>query len=220
GERGMASNRSEVGCARNVPAPRPDSESLVKGSGLIIALHWLDRAHGRPELMRLRERMGTPWRDVVDFERTDFGLLAGTWYPASLVNAIYDALIEGMPAAYTSSLARRLGTAIAEGLITGVNKYLFSLFVNPERYVSNLWRMWRQNWTDGHVDARMLGRNQVEIRLSAWKGHHVFNCQINNYIAVAIFEKMGIRKVNNTWRCRTTYGGPDCICDFVFPLGR
>jgi len=204
----------------HVPASPPDVPSQVKGSGLILALHWLDRAHGRAELSRLRERMGTPWRDIVDFDRKDYGLLAGTWYPAELVNSIYDALTAGFTAANSTSLARRLGTGIADGLVTGVNRYLFSLFVSPERYVANIGRMWRQNWTDGEVAARMVSKNAIELRLSAWRGHHVFNCEVNNYIAVAVFEKMGIRNVTCTWKCKTSHGGAVCICDFVFPLGR
>jgi hypothetical protein len=133
-----------------------------------------------------------------------------------MINAFYDSLTLGFTPGQRSALARRLGAGIAEGLVSGVYQFLFSLFVNPERYVANIPRLWRQNWTDGQVDARMLGKNEVEIRLSAWHGHHVFNCEVNHYIAVAMFEKMGIANVASTWTCKSAIGGTDCICNFVF----
>jgi hypothetical protein len=201
-----------------VPAA-PDIPSQVKGSGLIVAIRWLDRSHGRAALARLREKMPVPWRDTINLERKDYGLLAGTWYPAGFINAFYDALTDHLAPGARSTLAHRLGRGIADGLVSGVYRYILSLFVSPEMYVANLARIWRQNWTDGEVAARMVSKKQVEIRLSAWKGHHIFNCEVNNYIAVAIFEKMGIRDVTCTWTCKSVQGGAECVCNFAFPPG-
>src|SRR5262249_1889237 len=198
--------RRHVPIEANVAVSREAPGSQLKGSGFLEALRWIDRTRGRADLVAVHARMAAQHRHALDFRRDSYGLLASSWYPVGVLNAFFDALTEDLSLGQRSALARRLGTGIADGLASGVYQFLFSLFVSPERYCVNLGRMWRQSWTDGEVNARMASKSEVEVKLSAWKGHHVFNCEVNHYIAVALFEKMGIRNVTSTWTCKSVAG--------------
>lgn len=188
-----------------------DAGSRLKGSGLVDLLRWIERTSGRNAVLALRDKVAEPWRNELDPSRTQLGLRVGTWYPAELANALYDAMVVDVAPAQRSAVARKAGVGVGEHMLSGVYRQLFSAFVSPERMIANMPTMWRQNWTDGEVTTRMLGPMDVEGRIAGWAGHSTFGCELVRACVLTMFEKLRVGNVKLLDRscrsCKTTRKG-------------
>lgn len=171
----------------------------VKGLVLRELVLFCEEHDDRIRVLRALGAIDRSYPNVFDPEQAGGGILPSKWYPADVVHALLDALLEGRGELEKSALARRAAQTIMSNTLRGVYRFLFSTFASPERYAKHANKLWSQHYDSGDVQIENRRRNGLSdvahIKVLRWLSHHDFICRMHGEAAVPIYEAMGCRDV-------------------------
>lgn len=185
---------------------------MIKGAAIREFFAWYERRFGVESVRAMAARVPEELRDALDPDEPIVRILPASWYPASLVHAMLDALAEGRTPLEVDRLAREASREVVKNGMNGVYRFLFPKLVSPEMYARMIPRLWRQLHSTGERSLTIVGEGEADSRIARWPGHHPLLCALTNELMCAIFEAMGCRNVR--WervRCITRDGGGECV---------
>ena len=162
----------------------------LKGAMAVGFLHWLREQKGEDAVGRAVDRLGEDEKSLYALDRPDLGMLPSSWYPARQLHSMLEACIAEFRPEEMDEVARSAGDAIIANVMTGLQKGLFALLMNPDRYAKYIQRIWRQNSDTGTVEITS-SPGQHHSRISGWKGHHPLLCKMVVYGKLRIYRTMG-----------------------------
>jgi hypothetical protein len=177
-----------------VLANHPFPEPRVKGAVVREMLLWYEDRFGHDALARLLRRIPREQAQLLAPGAPAFGVLASTWYPSSLVNAILDVVCEETDDE-GREIARMANAVVVPRMIHGVYRVLFTLVATPERYARHVPRLWRGLHTTGERTMKIRAPAEAFSATESWAGHHPTLCWVTIYTMAYVFEAMGYR----TW---------------------
>jgi hypothetical protein len=184
---------------------RPGKVPSIKGLVFKEFVKWYEESRGRERTLRAYDSLPEELRDHLDPQREHFGLLASTWYPASIVSGMLEAITFGLAPDERAALLRD-GVHHAIGVtLTGVYKVLFQTLVTPERHAKYAQKIWNQYYNTGTVVGEMLEANRSQQIVTDWPGHHPLLCELSISSLTVFHEHMGCKNV----RVRRT----SCVLD-------
>lgn len=191
---------------------RMPAQPMIKGGAIREFFAWYERRFGAEAVRAMAARVPDDLRDALDPDEPIVRILSASWYPASLVHAMLDALAEGRTSQEVDRLARDASREVVKNGMNSVYRFLLEKLVSPEIYARMIPRLWHQLHSTGVRTMTILGEGEAESRITRWPGHHPALCALTNELMCAIFETMGCRNVR--WervRCITHDGGDTCV---------
>ncbi|HKU37330.1 MAG TPA: hypothetical protein VJR89_04265 [Polyangiales bacterium] len=163
----------------------------IKGAAIRDFIAWYAREHDLERLKRAIRQLPEQAQAAFDFNHGALGVLPSTWFEAADVHRVLDILTEGLsPAAY-EELARTGGHATVQGLMTGVQRIVFTRFMTPGAYSKLATIAFRLNYDAGEVVTEELGPRRHAGNVLGWTAHHPFLCRMHVAIKVEIYAAMG-----------------------------
>jgi hypothetical protein len=187
------------------------TEPMIKGAAIRAFFAWYQERFGVERVRLIASRMPDDLRALVDPDEPLL-LLSGSWYPARLVHAMFDAVAESSSPHEVERLVKEAAREVVRDGTNGVYRALLKTLVSPEIYARLIPRLWRQLNSTGDRSMTMLGSGKAESRIANWPGHHPVLCALTNELMCAIFETMGCRGVR--WErvsCISRDGGTACV---------
>ncbi len=180
----------------------PAKVPAIKGLVLREFIRWYEATRGREVALRARDALPLELRAHLDPERELFGLLAGSWYPASVASGLLESITSGLgPLQRTAMLREGIEHAVGTTL-TGVYRVLFKTLVTPERHAKYAQKIWDNYYNTGIVQGAMLADNRSEQWVKDWPGHHPVLCELSIWSLTVFHQHMGCTNVKvNRSRC-------------------
>jgi hypothetical protein len=172
-----------------VPDPR------VKGIAFREFVRWYEQTYGHEATLAAWKSLAEPLRAQLDPERECFGLLAGSWYPVSIVTGLLEHITWGLGPEERTALLRGGITFALDVTLTGVYRVLFNTLVTPERHARYAQKIWSSYYDTGEVEGRVLGPGRAEQRVKNWNGHHPLLCEMSIWSLTLFHERMGCKDV-------------------------
>lgn len=188
------------------------TEPMIKGGAIREFFAWYERRYGVESVRTIAARVPEGLRDVLDPDEPIVHLLPSSWYPASLVHVMLDALGEDRSPIELERLTKEASRDVVKNGMNSVYRFLLEKLVSPEMYARMIPRLWRQLHSTGERSMEIVGEGEARSRIARWPGHHPTLCALTNELMCAIFEEMGCRNVR--WervRCITRDGGNECV---------
>jgi hypothetical protein len=187
----MAVSQSSV---PSVPDDRAVSVGRIRGAAFREFLLWYEIRYRGPALARAIDAIPSRFRARLDLEAPAFGVRPVAWYPATLVHGLIDGLLVGLGPEERSVLARESGEFVTERTIRGTFRMLFELIATPERCARHAQRMWRAYYETGLSMVTRVSPTCYEQRVSGWREHHAFICEMHGAAAVVLYRAMGVSR--------------------------
>jgi len=188
------------------------TEPMIKGALIRDFVRWYTERYGKERLRRMAEMSPPDLRHLVEPDAHDMpALLASSWYPARLVHAILDALVEQHSEVDLERLTRDASRHVVRQSTSGVYRFLLEKVVSPELYAASVPRLWGQLHTTGKRHVELVGPGEAKSIVSAWSGHHPVLCTIVIATMAAIFELMGCRDIRWERTECVSRGGRQCV---------
>jgi hypothetical protein len=132
------------------------------------------------------------------------------WFPAEVVHAVLDGLTVGLEVKARDALAEAAAQATLKGLMTGVQRVVFSKLMTPSMYarVANL--AFRLNYDSGTILNEEIAPRRHRGRVEGWAAHHPFLCRMNVAIKAGLYGVMGCPGVRIEERYCRSLGGAAC----------
>jgi hypothetical protein len=181
----------------------------IKGAAFGEFVAWYAVHGDAAELREAIDHVELEHPGTFDPDRDGFGILSSRWYPAELVHALLDRIVEGKPATVLQQIADRAARDIMTKTLSGVYRFLFSTFATPERYARHAGRLWEMHYDSGEISIEAVDGGW-RSRISGWGGHHPFICRLNMAATVPIYEAMGCRDVSYRRLACVSDGAPAC----------
>lgn len=190
--------------------PASGSTGRVKGAAIREFLGWYVRTHGPASIERVILTLPPDQQALFDLGRARLGVLASDWFSADVVHAILDGLTRGLdPRAY-DELAQAAADATLKGLMTGVQRVIFSKLMTLTVYsrIANL--AFRMNYDSGTVLNEVVGPKRHRGHVEGWAAHHPFLCRMNVGMKAGIYTVMGCEGVRIEERYCRSEGQAGC----------
>lgn len=187
-----------------------DDVPKIKGAAIREFVLWYERTCGSEILGAALAKVPMDERSGLRSDIPGLGVLASSWYPASLCNALLDAASEGQSDEEIATLAREGSHAIVDVMLYGIYRFLFERVSTPARYARHIGRLWRQLHSSGERSIQLAGPNEADSIITSWPAHHPLMCLITMETMGAVFEAMRCRDVTVERTACVSRGDPDC----------
>jgi hypothetical protein len=167
----------------------------IKGAAFRELLRFVAETRGAHALTDALARLPEPSRRPLDPSKEALGILAGSWYPATVVHDLLDAILHELPRAVRDDLAETGARAMVDRILQGVYRVLFQVIATPERYAHHAQRFWDAHHDNGRTVATLEGPGRLGQVTTGWTSHHEFLCRLQRHAAETLFERMGCRDV-------------------------
>jgi hypothetical protein len=184
--------------------------SRIKGAAFREFIAWLGETYGKQELERVVRHIPDQKRASFRLDEPTLGVLASSWYEASVVHAFLDALAVGRSDDEVDRIATRGSIAALERTLSGVHRALLRVVGSPDLHARFAQRLWSTYYTDGVVRSTRVAPTRQRIAFSQWRSHHPTLCKITTASDRVIFPSMGLRGVSVTQDTCVVRGDPDC----------
>lgn len=187
-----------------------DSVGKIKGAAIRDFIRWYAREHDAAGLHRAAAALPEAERSRFDLEHPDLGVLPSVWYPAAAVHKVLDSITSDLSEAEIGRLAGGAGEATVRGMMTGVQRVIFSRVLTPGAYSKLANLAFKLNYGEGHVENTVLGETCHRGIVTGWRSHHPFLCRMNVAVKRAVYEAMGCRNVRITEERCCDRGDSEC----------
>jgi hypothetical protein len=133
------------------------------------------------------------------------------WYPAPVVHAMLDGLLDGLDARERAALAAEGADQAMAASFDGVLGTAFRVLVSPQLCAVAAPRLWHGFYKGGRVRVRPQGRRCHVMDVSQWPGHHPFLCAMNNASGRAIYRATGCDDVTTEHAACIARGDRSCV---------
>jgi hypothetical protein len=186
------------------------NEPMVKGALIREYLRWYSERFGKERVRQMSLAVPDDFRELLDPEAPWVAILPSSWYPARLVHAMLDSIVENHRGVDVDRLMKEASRHVVRHSTSGVYRLLLEKLVTPELYAMSVPRLWGQLHTTGKRRVEIVDRTATST-VSSWSGHHPVLCSITIEAMVAIFEMMGCRDVRWERAECVSHGGSRCI---------
>ncbi len=131
---------------------------------------------------------------AIDPQVGGMNFLQSRWYPATLVNALIERSVAGLPRAQQLEVASRAGRNTFRQQMTGLQRALFALFLTPERLAKHASKAWRHNFGSGDVSYTSLDHSTVSM-YERWVEHHPLVCRAMMMGRIELYRAMKLPDV-------------------------
>lgn len=196
----------------------PPRGGAIKGAAFQAAIAWFAEQHGQAELSRRWTFLPEEVRARFDPTRPEFGLLPSTWYPAQDVHRVADVLTAEMTPAELEAFGLEAGKATMARLGGGVQRAIFGVLMNPERYARYVDRFWAANFKGAaKLRVEFVGERHHRGEIREWPEHHPLICAIIRGGKPIIYEAMGCRGAVCEKISCVSEGADACVSDVRWP---
>ncbi|NUO49576.1 MAG: hypothetical protein HOV80_12035 [Polyangiaceae bacterium] len=176
------------------PPSGPADDALIKGGPLRELLLWYESRYGRDYVPDVIARLTPAHALSVSADKLTLGLVPSVWYPAPIVHAILDALVERHTPEELHEIVRESNAFVVRRMTKGLYQFLFRMVGSPELYARHIQRAWNMLHSTGRREI-VLGDGVAESTIDDWPGHHPWLCEVTTETMRAVFEAMGCREV-------------------------
>ena len=184
----------------------------VRGAAIRSFVAWYVAAHGRFGIESALAAVG-PGRHRFDPGRSDLGISAIAWYPATSVHRMLDRLLadadQAQRAAIIETGARHSVETTLDGWLGGVVRWLAS----PALCAATAPALWQAFYNTGRVTIGTSGRRSHVMRVTGWEGHHPILCRMNNEAGRWIYRAVGCDRASTEHAACVSRG--DRHCEYV-----
>lgn len=174
-------------------------EPKIKGLAFIEILKWYVQTHGAKRIDQAVASMPGHLRAFISNPQSvTLGLLAGSWYPAELVQHIFRHMTTGLTIHATRQLAADAVKASVGTTLNGIYRTFIRLLVSPEMIAEHYQRIWRLYHSSGECKVFIHSPTHHEMRLTDWPVHDSFLCLMNVYATKTILELSGCTDVSTS----------------------
>lgn len=188
------------------------AEPKIKGGAIREFFTWYERRFGADHVRAMAARVPEDLRGLLDPDEPIVKILPASWYPASLVHAMLDAIAEERSQVELERLAKEASRDLVKNGMNSVYRFVLAKLVSPEMYARMIPRLWHQLHTTGERKLEIVAEGEAKSTIARWPGHHPTLCALTNELMCAIFEAMDCKNVR--WervRCITRDGGDECV---------
>jgi hypothetical protein len=192
-------------------------EPKVKGVAVREFMRWYVSAHGTRALEKAIAAMPPEEARHLHLEQPALGLLAGTWYPASMIHRLLDGMGAGLRGHERAALIRDGAHATIHHTLSGVYKLLFQAMMSPERYARNAQQLFARYFNTGTMEKTPITTPDGQGHLSVvrdWTSHHPMLCDLLSCTAEYVYAELGCRDVEVKKTGCVASGQAECT--FVF----
>lgn len=182
----------------------------IKGAAFREFVLWYERTHGNDRLREAVARIPREEREGLRSDIPGLGVLASSWYPASIANRLLDTVSEGLTDGELEAIAREGSRAVVDMMLYGIYRFLFERVSTPGRYARHIGRLWRQLHSTGERHIHLLGPNEADSIIESWPAHQPLMCLITMETMGAVFEAMRCRDVRVRRIACISHGDPAC----------
>jgi hypothetical protein len=181
----------------------------VKGVAMIEFARWATARH-RARVETAVERMPATLAAQLEPQSPTLGFIATDWYSAELINAFFEAMLQGQPWSARSEFFAEATRAFTRQTMNGVHKGLAQILESPERYAHHAQRIWSSYYDSGVYTVDVLGEHAACCRVERWRSHQPLMCLWIWGAVAAIFESMGLRGVDVQRQSCVSEGASAC----------
>jgi hypothetical protein len=189
---------------------RPSTIGRIKGAAFVEFLRFCEQKYGKDRLQSAVLSIPAELRYALALNAPALGVLPSTWYAASTVHALLDALLFGVSIDERRRMAAEISKAIMDATLRGVYRALFRVVATPQRYARHASRLWTAYYDTGQFSIQMPDDKTAIATVGDWPSHHSFICELNRGAAEAIYTAMGLRGVTTTRAACIDGGAPNC----------
>jgi hypothetical protein len=182
----------------------------IKGATIREFIAWHLGTHGHGPLERAIRLLAPDEQARFDVEAACLGVLPSDWFPAEIVHAVLDHLTQDLDEAAYEALVQGAAEATVKGLMTGVQRVVFSTLLTPGVYVKVANLAFRLNYDEGRVLNEELGPKRHKGTVEGWTSHHPFLCRMNVSMKAGIYRTMSCSNVRIEQRYCRSDGDSDC----------
>jgi hypothetical protein len=188
----------------------------IKGAAFREFLLWYEIRFAASALATALEGIAPRFRVMLDPDKPAFGVKRGDWYPAAMVHALINGLLDGMSPEERSTLARESGELVTQQTIEGAFRSLFQLIATPERCARHAQRMWRAYYESGTSTVTRVSDTCYTQRVTGWAEHHPFICEMHVAAAVVLYRAMGCQGVRARRIACVSAGATACTSEVTW----
>lgn len=186
----------------------------IKGAAFIEILKWYSTTHGRSRNLDLGRAVPQQYQHYISRpDQPTFGLLAGTWYEADMVAAVFQEMTAGLSPLAVRQLAEEAVRVSVGTTLSGIYAGIIRMLVSPTMLADHYQKLWRLYHNTGEFKVHVLGPAKYEFRLSKWPAHNSFLCQMNLFATRLILELIGLKGVNGQQGACIDKG--DQFCSYI-----
>ncbi|MFW6049637.1 MAG: hypothetical protein ACODAU_00605 [Myxococcota bacterium] len=182
----------------------------IRGVALAETIRWYEARYGRRERYADLASLPGALRELVDPSRPLDGLIPSRWYPMELAHALLSRMQERHGAEGMREMAAEAGPDVMRAMMSGVQRTLFRLLLNPARYATHAQRVWDHNIEGGSVRVEASSPNEHVSRVDGFPGHHGFICRLLSSGLQTVYGAMGCRTVDVTLEGCVEEGSGTC----------
>lgn len=182
----------------------------IKGAAIRDFVAWYERTYGTARLVEAVQQLPTSGQAEFDTERECLGVLASTWFPATVVHGVLDHLTEHLTEEAHDEMAAQAGEAVVKAMMTGVQRVVFSTLMTPRTYLKVANLAFHLNFDEGRVLNQELGPRRHRGSVEGWSSHHPFLCKMNVEIKRGLYSAMGCKYVVIEERFCKSRGATEC----------
>jgi hypothetical protein len=182
----------------------------IKGATIREFIAWHIRTHGHGPLERAIRRLAPEDQERFDIDAACLGVLPSDWFPAEIVHSVLDDLTQDIGEQGYDALVQGAAEATVKGLMTGVQRVVFSTLLTPGVYVKVANLAFRLNYDEGRVSNEELGPKRHKGTVDGWTSHHRFLCRMNVRVKAGIYRAMSCSNVRIEERYCRSDGDAEC----------
>jgi hypothetical protein len=186
------------------------AEDAIKGAALGEFVRWYAESRSPVELRHIIGDLPEHARVLFDPASPTLGVLPSTWYPASVIHSLLDAMTVGMSRAERGIWAAEGGEVVMRRTLSGIYRALVRVMATPERYPRFAPRIWTQYYRSGQFIVENEGSARAVSRIREWRSHHPVLCEMNSAAGAVIYEVMGCRGVEVRREACVDDGDAEC----------
>lgn len=193
--------------AETVSSP---GRSHTKGAAFRAFLEWIQHEFGPDVTLDLHRHLPAELQSMLDPHEPAFGVLASSWYPDELPNALLESLLAPLdPAARLRVLSEGTRYTV-EKTFRGLYRPLMRLFATPERCAKLVQKAWQTNYDTGSATWTYARPGHIDSEVQGWLGHHPYRCEISRVSGEVLLGLAGCKNVKSVRTFCVSGGASRC----------
>lgn len=188
-------------------------EPKIKGVAIREFLRWYVAARGTRAIEKAMTVMPPDQARQIAVGDPALGLLAGTWYPATMIHILLDGMTAGLRGHERQALIRDAANATIHVTLSGVYKLLFQAMMSPDRYARNAQQLFSRYHSTGVMTKTAIDTPDGPGHRSVvrdWAGHHPVLCDMLVYTAEYVYGALGCQDLTIKKTGCVSTGQPEC----------
>lgn len=190
-------------------AATPLTGSMIKGAGVLGYFEWWNESGEKP-LRELVHELDPEFRRYFNEHHATLGILASSRYPAEVIHAILDRMQADKSDERMQELIRSGAHAMIRGHLSGIYRFLFLTFMNPDRYARSSQKLFSRYMSEGRLTKVVEGPGRHVAVLRDWMGHHPHLCDASMYGGECVYRMLGCEGVEVEKTACVSRGDAEC----------